>query len=839
MKNNKRGKVTSVSFILMLVISTFAFAYMIGSETASVSAITAWEQAGYETYEEWLDADPGVATTTLDSELDGNDDYTYSPDFKTSPVATSPVSAMSTAAATPNIPVSGSTTVYDNGDGTSSFYNTDGVLVTINSDSETIIKTPTKAPSNFFSDSTKILSGEQAEKLIGIENYNKDKSYYQAASGAIYTKGPGNTAVWEGRGQVNAWGTTWDFGAGQLMQGLQWAGIAAGLTMTLGSLFIKDKAEVAAMTAGIAAGILVGKSMYALLGNGGSSLGGKTGFLLNSDTNKPLTTMSGNPNSAGTFGKVLSSPWTSGAIGAATAWLVYNAMWSKEKVTIETVTFNCLPWQAPQGGKDCELCNDATLPCSEYRCKSLGQSCEIVNKGTVEEMCVNVNARDSSPPVIKPLLSEITEGYQYFDIKEMPPGAGFKIGSKTSSDKCIPAYTPIKFAIETNEPSQCRVDIVPQGNYSKMAAFMGGSNLYSYNHSELLNLPSSADIKNSSITLKNGKELIFYIRCKDAAGNANEADYALTMCVDPSPDNTAPVIHGTSIANKGCVAAEAENATVEFYISEPAQCKWNYFDTDYEQMKNNMICSTDAVEINALQSYTCTTKLNGIARDGTNFFVRCKDQPESTVNESKRNKNEESYVFNLRGSNQLKLKVLRPNETIYGAVRPAPIELYTETLFGCEDNKAICYYSTTNSTNSFVQFFDTNKQDGIHTQRLDLLDGTYTYYVRCVDGGGNIASDSVTFTVSIDTNAPVIARVYEEDGYLKLVTPLNSECVYNSNNCDYLFSEGTQMPYANSTTHVTEWFPDKNYYIKCRDEYRSEPVDCSLVVRPTENFLGA
>ncbi|MEI7718378.1 MAG: hypothetical protein WCI72_00805 [archaeon] len=642
-------------------------------------------------------------------------------------------------------------------------------------------------------------------------------------SGANYN----NNGKFLDRGTMKVFGTDWSFGVGQVMEGLKWAGIAAGLTMTLGSLFIKDKQEVAAMTAGIVGGILIGKTAYAFLGRGGinGKLDGKIGE----------ATLGSKKVDIG--GNWLSSPWTSAAIGAASAWLIYNAMWSKEKTSTETVTFTCLPWQAPQGGKDCELCNDATLPCSEYRCKSLGQSCAIVNKGTKEERCVNINPRDSSPPVIKPLESEITEGYSYTHVVEMPPGAGFNIES-SKSNGCIPAYTPLKFAITTNEPSQCKIDIEAKGNYSRMATFMGGSNLYSYNHTESLNLPSSADIKNSSITLQNGKELLFYIRCKDAAGNANEADYALKLCVDPSPDNTAPVVHGTSIKNKGCVPADAENATVEFYVNEPAQCRWDFTDRDYEQMKTEMTCSTNPAEINAIESYTCVTKLNGIARDGTNFYVRCKDQPSGTVNESKRNTNKESYVFNLRGSNQLKLKVVRPNETIYGAVRPAPVELYAETLFGCEDNKAICYYSTTNSPSSFIQFFDTDKQDGVHTQRLDLGDGTHTYFIRCIDAGGNVANTTTKFKVSIDVNAPVVARAYEEEGYLKLVTPLNSECVYNSESCDYLFSEGTQMPYANSTTHVTEWFPDKKYFIKCRDEYRSEPVDCSLIVRPTENFLG-
>jgi hypothetical protein len=180
--------------------------------------------------------------------------------------------------------------------------------------------------------------------------------------------------------------------------------------------------------------------------------------------------------------------------------------------------------------------------------------------------------------------------------------------------------------------------------------------------------------------------------------------------------------------------------------------------------------------------------------------------------------------------------MIRPNETIYGTISPLPIEISTSTLFGCNDGRAICYYSTSGAENSFVQFFDTDKTDGIHTQRLDLASGTYTYTIKCVDAGGNVATNTTSFRVDIDPNAPLIARVYEEDDYLKIVTPQNSECFFSNENCDFL-NEGSPMPYANSTTHITPWFSDKTYYIKCQDQYRSLPTDCSLVVRPTENFL--
>jgi len=69
--------------------------------------------------------------------------------------------------------------------------------------------------------------------------------------------------------------------------------------------------------------------------------------------------------------------------GVGIAAIVFIAMY--KEVDTKVVEFNCMPWQAPNGGDECEVCNEGDLPCSEYRCKSLGQSCEIVNEGTVEE----------------------------------------------------------------------------------------------------------------------------------------------------------------------------------------------------------------------------------------------------------------------------------------------------------------------------------------------------------------------------------------------------------------------------------------------------------------------
>jgi hypothetical protein len=508
--------------------------------------------------------------------------------------------------------------------------------------------------------------------------------------------------------------------------------------------------------------------------------------------------------------------------------LVYYLI--KKDEVLEVVTYTCMPWQAPIGGSGCEECNDDELACSEYRCRALGQNCELVNQGSDDEKCVDVNPRDTNPPTITPNKNDLTYGYNYLDESMY----GVQI-VRESGEGCVEAFEPLTFGIDTDEPAQCKIDISGERGFDEMTYWVGGKNFYLYNHTEQLSLPGFKEFGNGSIELINGKEMNLFVKCMDKKGNVNDADYNIRFCVDDTPDSTAPQIRATSIINEGCVAENTDNANVDFFLSEPSECKWSHDDQSYSNMQNEMSCSNKIEQINSFKLYTCSANLTGISRDLTDFHVRCKDQPGKPDNE--RNENRESYKFSLRGSTALKIDNLKPNGTIYGAVNPAPVILSVKTLFGCDAGKAICYYSTTGEDSDYLQFFETNTDDGFHTQRQDLLGGDHTYFYKCVDAGGNVAVDSTDFTLDIDTNAPVIARAYEENEMLKIVTVRDSECSYSFNNCDFLFEEGTEMPYPNSTVHVAEWKEDRTYYVKCRDEFKTEEADCSLVIRPTDNFL--
>jgi hypothetical protein len=597
--------------------------------------------------------------------------------------------------------------------------------------------------------------------------------------------------------------------AGHLMQGLAWGVALYGFVKVLGGIVSDDPEVVDAIAEAGFYGVLAFQGMQQVFGEGGWTKAQGKGFW--------------------------GSEYTHATIGALVAWWVYTSQYEKTKEFTEQVSFQCLSWQAPKGGNDCELCNHDEIPCSEYRCKSLGQTCEIVNKGTEFELCVDESVDDPNPPIITPWKEALSEGFEYREVNPSPPGPGFAIRRAVGLDHCIPAFTPLEFGIQTDKPSQCKIDVEYKDSYEEMAAYFGGDNVFKYEHSEFLSLPKAKDIKNSSINLAMGDEMTLYVRCVDSQGNLNQAPYAVRFCVDSAPDTTAPQIKATSIETGSCVAADRNSTQVSFYTDEPAQCKWGFADQAYDSLPYEMACTTQSYQVNSLMLYTCTTELTSVSRTGTDYYIRCEDQQNALKED--RNAMQESFNFHLRGSNPLRLKTILPNGTIYGGVSPMRVELRAETLFGCNNNRAVCFYSPTGQENSYVSFFDTDKSDGVHKQMLDLYGGTHTYYVKCVDAGGNVAESNTTFNLDIDTTSPIVARAYYEDNYLKIVTVRDSECRYTTENCDFLFEEGQSMPYANSPIKVVAWDDTKTYYIKCRDEFRNEPIDCSAIIRPKWNFL--
>ena len=589
-------------------------------------------------------------------------------------------------------------------------------------------------------------------------------------------------------------------------------GFAADAAIALGIYFggrelLKQTGMDPELADSIAAGAAAGYATYQIL----IPLANKLGTLL----------------SLGTIG----GPWGL-IISGVIAGIVFIFTYKKTKYVV--ITFSCYPWDAPSGGKDCEECNKQDLlSCGEYQCRSLGRSCAFLDN---EGLCYYNNTGDVKPPVIQPWEDILTPEYIYTpDDAINPPDRGVKI-VREDGGECVAPYTSLRFGVMLNEPAKCKIDTDRKRDFEDMGRFFGGSPVDGYNHSHTLSIPSPDALAEQNITLQNDGEFSLYVRCEDQQGNTNPANFVFRFCVDEGPDWEAPVIKETSIFNGMPIGFNQTSIDLDIFVNEPAECKWSHLNKIYDDMETDMSCSTNVLEMNARLLYGCSTTLTGLKDMVDNdFYFRCKDQPHlaGTDREGDRNTNQESYKFTLVGTRPLVIDWVKPNGTIKDSTDIVRVDLEVKTSAGFNEGEATCYFSD-RVDGGFVQF--PNPFTHQHSQRLDLPEGDYTYYIRCNDLGGNSDSATISFAVESDSTAPVVVRVYHEENYLKLITNEKAECVYDTVDCSYLFEDGIEMNVVDETEHFTTWDSDNDFYIKCQDEFGNKPFpdDCSIRARPFE-----
>jgi len=96
-----------------------------------------------------------------------------------------------------------------------------------------------------------------------------------------------------------------------------------------------------------------------------------------------------------------------------------------------------------------------------------------------------------------------------------------------------------------------------------------------------------------------------------------------------------------------------------------------------------------------------------------------------------------------------------------------------------------------------------------------------------------------TFDVESDDSPPLVVRAYKESGQLRIITSEESICAYSNKDCNFEINEGVKMDVdVDDKTHAVDWETNKNFYIRCGDEYNNEPAiqtgneGCSIVVKP-------
>lgn len=508
----------------------------------------------------------------------------------------------------------------------------------------------------------------------------------------------------------------------------------------------------------------------------------------------------------------------------------------KPKIERIDVEYKCHPWQAPNGGEDCEKCNNVFAndgkKCSKYRCSSLGLNCEFINEGTNRELCIAINKNDVIPPKISPLKEILTNGYKYAEVNDN----SFKI--LREDNECLTEFTPVIFGIKTDEVSQCKIDVMHKAKFEEMSDYFGDSNLYEFNHTMALNMPSVEAListLNESYWLNQSEieqlktimttsygNLSFFVRCEDKNGNWNLNEYVIRTCVKPGPDLTPPVVMANSPNDEDVLAFNITETNLKLWISEPAHCRYSKTESDYNNMTNLFGCKTNWNDAEPF-GWLCNTTIGNLTRGDNNIYVRCKDQPWLPETNTSRNAMTTSKIINIKISNsQLNITRIEPNGTIIVGTEPATAVLKAYTSGGV-DGTAKCSFSFTNEL--FSEFAST--YSNVHEQTFNqLIAGNYIINIQCEDVAGNTAIGSTNLVVNIDKQAPMIVRVYSSGG-LKIITDENAECAYSNKECDFIWENATKMS-GLLKEHTTSWEEGKKYYIKCKDIYNNKPDDCLI-----------
>ncbi len=617
-------------------------------------------------------------------------------------------------------------------------------------------------------------------------------------------------------GQAFGIGSAGAIWAGALFSGLVWGGIVGGAAYFLAGAFGLNDKQAASVGLGLGAGTFVGASLF---------LVGK---------NAAAAAAAGTPGVAvtpGSFGAFATSGFGAVLIGAGVAAAVIILTYKKEKK--ELIRFECQAWEPPTGGARCEECNnDPLMPCSEYRCRSLGQACEIVNAGTTEEMCFWKSKGDTSAPHMEPWQEALTDGYRYAPDRGIsPPNRGFLIQDNAGKDTCLPAFSVLEFGVKTDEPAQCRVDYNAKTTYSEMEFLFGESALFLEEHTQRLKVPNTQEEGDVVPEIGVDGTFTLWVRCMDKNGNGEDsAAVAFSFCVDDGPDTTQPTIEGSSIESGRPVQYNVDSVPIEIYVNEPSECKWSRIDKAYSDMENVMDCGKESYQINADLNYVCSAQLTGIVnRVDNGFYFRCEDRAGNIM--------ATSYPLLLKGTEELVIARTGPRGDFTGSTTTIPVMLEVETAHGADNGKATCSFSNT-ETGRFV-IMDNTRNVYLHNQTLDLAAGYYIYHFRCIDAGGNLATNSTMFRVVTDTTDPLVTRVFKDGNALKVITSEEAKCYYSNTNCNYNVEDGIVMLYEDATkrdVHTAEWKKDVTYYIKCEDFQGNQPRPdaCQIVAKASE-----
>ncbi len=167
-------------------------------------------------------------------------------------------------------------------------------------------------------------------------------------------------------------------------------------------------------------------------------------------------------------------------------------------------------------------------------------------------------------------------------------------------------------------------------------------------------------------------------------------------------------------------------------------------------------------------------------------------------------------------------------------VRSAPPKIIESKPFGpinknnisleiTTDENAYCRFSVLD-TDYYSMGYEMDGNKTYHSYSLNLVDGVYSYYVRCVDHYSNVMEDSEVVEFVVDTKVPILTIISPEgvvsskDVMLNISTDENVVCRFNKQDIGYEVM--TEALSGSLLTHKTQLSLDQGvytFYVKCKD----------------------
>jgi hypothetical protein len=498
------------------------------------------------------------------------------------------------------------------------------------------------------------------------------------------------------------------------------------------------------------------------------------------------------------------------------------------------ISYKCEPWTAPEDGYDCTECGKDGMPCSEYRCKALGDKCMYYEPDAAAGYCI------ASSDITGPQITCTSPSGCPNNIPDVKP------------------YTPIDIMITTDEISECKFDINSAGTAYNQMQYDFGTGGFGYNHTLRLTLPGqtialnySDDENLTSYPIITGDgNYTLYVKCIDVAGNVNLGSaYPIYFNVMKAPDSFILDPSNFNPASGSFIKFNTTEKTVSFKMLEPAECRWNLNDTNFDLMENDFSCDAYPSVNGIVNGYSCSGLLTNITLaigSQTDFYIKCKDQPwifnESVlingVNYS-RNTMQQSLIYTLKPSQKLLINSLTPSGNLKMPALNASLELRAASADGANSGIATCYWKVINlnssGNSSYTPFLSTNAT--LHKQPISnpyLMIGANYYEVKCEDLAENEEITNVTFNLDIDRQTPIMNRLFSKSGSLVINTDEDAACYYSFDGglgCFFDIANASIMNGFNKI-HQTGWNYDKTYYIKCKDYYGNyDSTNCNGIIR--------